>query len=128
MYLPPCTFHHAHKLLTNALIKAFCGAVGVGERGNGRKPKSSQSSGTLSGQMRNAACFPHSPGWVSGCGKLWNPSSAGGEQGAVLVPGSQPRASQTSLDTEEELRTEWEPQGPKRGEGRQRERHCVVPM
>jgi hypothetical protein len=45
----------------------------------------------------------------------------------VAVPGSQPQASQTPLDTSEELRTEWEPPGmarsapgPKGGEGRER--------
>jgi hypothetical protein len=37
------------------------------------------------GRLRKTvACFPHSPRWVSGCGKQRNPSSAGGGQGAIL--------------------------------------------
>ena len=39
------------------------------------------------------------------------PSSKDDGQGAILVPGSQSWASQTLLDTEEELRTEWGPSG-----------------
>jgi hypothetical protein len=36
------------------------------------------------GHGRAVARFPHGRGWVSGCGKPRNPSSAGGGQGAVL--------------------------------------------
>ena len=34
--------------------------------------------------QKTAPCFPYGPGWVSGCGKPLDPSSAGGGQGAVL--------------------------------------------
>jgi hypothetical protein len=60
------------------------------------------------------------PRWLSGCGRLWTQPMVGGwevgRQGAVLglwasqrleITGSQSRASQTLLDTTEELRTKW---------------------
>ena len=105
-------------------------------KGFGRKHTSRQSSGALGGE--DAEGLPHAfyagPGWVSGCEKPWNPSSAGGEQGAVLgnrfsalgIPDTTghcgraenrmgaPGAAQSAL-------------GPKGGEGRERGRCCVVP-
>ena len=62
-----------------------------------------------SGCRRTAAYFLCDPGSVSGCGEATESSSEGGGPGAVLVPGSQPWASQTPPP--EGLRTEWGPQG-----------------
>jgi hypothetical protein len=61
-----------------------CGAVGVGERGSGRKPESHQSSSALGKQIRKTdAHFSRGPG---GCQAVWShwPHLAGGGQGVVL--------------------------------------------
>jgi hypothetical protein len=107
---------------------------------------SCRSFSALGGQTRRtAACFPRGPGWVSGCGKPRTQSTGGwgGGQEAVQglwaswrpeITGSLSRASQMPLNTAEELRTKWRPQGSlviHRAEGRrgQEERgHWVVPM
>ena len=48
---------------------------------------------------------------MSGYGKPWNPARQVVDKGQSLILGSQPWASKTPLDTMEELRTEWGPQG-----------------
>jgi hypothetical protein len=69
---------------------------------------------------------------VSGCGKLWT-QPTGVDKGQSKVPGSQPRAYQTTLDTAEELETNGVPRGSSvslgdKGRKGQGERgRCVVP-
>ena len=76
---------------------------------------------------RTATRFPRGPGWVSGCGKPLDHSSAKGGQGAVLGN----RFSVLGIpDTTGHLRraenkignpgVTWSSPGPKRGEGRER--------
>jgi hypothetical protein len=102
-------------------------------------PPEFRCSGQADAGVLPATCFPHSPRWVSGCGKLWT-QPAGAGQGAVQglwasrrpeITGSrsQSRASQTPLDTAEELRTKWGPRGwLSHSQGWREERGCwVVP-
>jgi hypothetical protein len=98
-------------------------------KGFGRKHTSRQSSGALGGE--DAEGLPHAfyagPGWVSGCEKPWNPSSAGGEQGAVLgnrfsalgIPDTT-RHRGGAKNRMEAVGLDQPAQGPQRGEGRGR--------
>jgi hypothetical protein len=80
----------------------------MGEGGVGENPRTARVPVLWVGRCGRTACYP---GWVSGCGKPLDSSSAGVGQGAVLGTGSQSQASQTLLDTAEELRTNSGPGG-----------------
>jgi hypothetical protein len=84
-------------------------------KGGGREPVAHQSLGALGRQTRGTAVrSPHSPRWMSGCGKPQNPSPWGveREQSEVSGPHGGHRRQvlalghcKMSLDTAEELRT-----------------------
>jgi hypothetical protein len=54
----------------------------VGQKAREKTPNPTRVSVLWAGRIGRTAA--HSPGWVSGCGKPQNSSSAGGGQGAVL--------------------------------------------
>jgi hypothetical protein len=79
------------------MTKPFCGAVGVGERGEGESPRPARVPVLWAGRCgRTAWCFLLGPRWSSGCVKSLTPHGWGwtrgspqyqGPQGNTLSPG-----------------------------------------
>jgi hypothetical protein len=114
----------------NHTLLPVAGQKGVGEKGVGESRSPTRVPVLwVGGCRRTAACFPHGPRWVSGCGKL-RTQPAGVDKGS---PKSQVFSLRhLVLDTLEEQRTHGGPWGssvsprPKRGKGRGRNGHWMV--